>query len=83
MVTGLVVLALEIGSLVFCLLDQGLSNTSCYHAILLLNESSCFIWGKIKLNDNHLPNNKDQKSSYIFLYVTQIKSYVSIYQLLI
>lgn len=45
-----------------------------------------FYLGKIKPDDNRLLNNETtapQKSSYIFLCGTQIKSYISIYQLLI
>ena len=49
-----------------------------------MKELILFYLGKVKPNDNHLPNNEEQKKgSYIFLYVTQIKSYISIYQLLI
>lgn len=83
MVTGLLVLILEMRTQVFSLLDPGSFQYIMLSCNLLLNESSYFIWGKIKPNDDHLPNNKDPKSSYIFLYVTQIKSYISIYQLLI
>lgn len=44
-----------------------------------------FYLGKIKPNDNHWLNNEDRppkKQLYIFVW-TQIKSYISIYQLLI
>lgn len=81
MVRGLVIFIPEIKIPGSCFLDPGPSQ---YIVLLcnLLNKSSSFIHlGKIKPHDNHLPNNEDQKSSYIFLYVTQIKSDISIYQL--